>query len=59
VTAKECAHCGRVCGDFDGGWATVTDLAGKSVPVCHPNALGRPDCYSLVTVYHERLGSRR
>ena len=48
-----CAHCGRICRDYNGG--------GASVPpghiVCHPNQPGRPDCYHLITVYgHEVMG---
>lgn len=48
-----CAHCGRVCRDFEGGYASVQGKA-----VCHPNALYRPDCYHLITVYHEPMGHR-
>lgn len=51
---KRCAHCGRVCGDFAGGYAAVNNKH-----VCHPNAHGRPDCYRLVTVYHEPIGALR
>lgn len=53
---RECAHCGRMCGDYDAGSASVNDTLGNSVSVCHPNEPGRPDCYSLVTVYHQPLG---
>lgn len=45
-----CIHCGRVCGDYDGGTASVEDM-----PLCHPNAVGRPDCYRMVTVYGHPL----
>lgn len=54
TTTKTCAHCGRNCGDHAGGMASV-----DGQPVCHPNFSDRPDCYHLVTVYHEVLGSRR
>jgi hypothetical protein len=53
-----CAHCGRICGDFDGGFAAVSDADASIVQVCHPNVIGRPDCYRLITVYHEKLGAR-
>lgn len=43
--AVTCAHCGRTCGDYDGGTASL-----NGEPLCHPNAPGRPDCYSNVTV---------
>lgn len=46
-----CAHCGRVCGDADGGYASVGEFT-----VCHPNAADRPDCYHLVTVYRQPVG---
>lgn len=48
-----CAHCGRPCGNFAGGYAVV-----KNHRVCHPNVDGRPHCYKLITVYHEVLGVR-
>jgi hypothetical protein len=50
-----CAHCGRVCGDYEGGWAAVT-IGDNTYPLCHPNWPGRPDCYRLVTVYRVALG---
>lgn len=49
-----CQHCGRLAGNFGGGWAAVGEDR-----VCHPNVAGRPDCYRLITVYGEVLGSRR
>jgi hypothetical protein len=45
-----CAHCGRPCGDAEGGWGSI-----NGEPLCHPNVKGRPDCYTLVTVYHHEL----
>jgi hypothetical protein len=48
-----CTHCGRTCANFEGGYATIGNQ-----PVCHPNVEDRPDCYRLVTVYKEVLGSR-
>jgi hypothetical protein len=45
-----CVHCGRVCGDYAGGLASVERL-----PVCHPNDNNRPDCYHLITVYNHQL----
>lgn len=47
---RDCAHCGRVCGDRDGGMSVV-----NGQPLCHPNAEGRPDCYRMVTVYSHPL----
>jgi hypothetical protein len=46
-----CAHCGRPCGDAEGGWGSI-----NGEPLCHPNVEGRPDCYTLVTLYHHELG---
>lgn len=40
MIARICALCGRVCGDYAGGYASV-----KGFPLCHPNEPGRPDCY--------------
>jgi hypothetical protein len=48
-----CAHCGRPIGDMAGGCARV-----GSKRVCHPNMPGRPDCYRLITMYHEVMGVR-
>lgn len=48
-----CGHCGRPCGNFEGGFAIVA-----SVRVCHPNVKDRPDCYRLITVYNEVIGVR-
>lgn len=48
-----CMHCGRPMGDFKGGYAVVYNQ-----PVCHPNVPDRPDCYRLITVYHEVVGVR-
>lgn len=54
VTAPyECVHCGRPCGNFEGGFAVI-----RSKRVCHPNVSGRPDCYKLITVYNEVMGVR-
>ncbi len=42
-----CAHCGRDdVGTAEGGYAAV-----RGQWLCHPNESGRPDCYTLVTVY--------
>ena len=49
-----CAHCGRPCGNFEGGHASILGQR-----VCHPNVSGRPDCYRLITVYHEVVGVRQ
>lgn len=54
---RTCAHCGQVCGDYEGGYGAVTADDGTLLPLCHPNAPGRPDCYRRVTVYHESLGA--
>jgi hypothetical protein len=48
-----CVHCGRKTGDFSGGFAS--DESG--LPLCHPHAAGRPDCYHLVTVYHHPVAN--
>ncbi len=45
-----CVHCGRLCGNFEGGRASV-----YGSNVCHPNVIGRPDCYRLITVYRHML----
>jgi hypothetical protein len=49
-----CAHCGARTRDWEGGWASV-----EGQPVCHPNTSDRLDCYRLVTVYGQKLGSIR
>ena len=55
-----CDHCGRICGDFAGGYSSVSGaLWGGTFQLCHPNEEGRPDCYRLVTVYRETIGVRR
>lgn len=56
---KTCAHCGQVCGDYDGGYGAVTDEAGVLRASCHPTAPGRPDCYRRITVYAEPVGALR
>ena len=48
-----CLHCGRPCGDLAGGYAVVGNKR-----LCHPNVPDRPDCYRLLTVYHEVMGVR-
>lgn len=59
-----CAHCGRPMGNMEGGYATITaewppSPSGPGLKrVCHPNVPGRPDCYRLITIYHEVLGVR-
>ena len=50
VKPVSCAHCGRVCGDSEGGWGSL-----NGEPLCQPSVDGRPDCYRLVTVYHHPL----
>lgn len=45
-----CVHCGRVMNDYNGGHGGYNGL-----PLCHPNAPNRPDCYHMVTVYHHQL----
>jgi len=47
---RKCQHCGRMCGDYEGGFASI-----NSFPVCHPNVDTRPDCYTLVTLHHHHL----
>jgi hypothetical protein len=56
VTTYRCSHCGLKCGDYDGGYGSITGPDGKMLRLCHPNAPGRPDCYRRVTVYHETPG---
>lgn len=48
---KTCAHCGN---QFDIGGSLYLD--GVDYPVCHPDE--GQDCYRLVTVYGEPVGSR-
>ena len=45
MIVQPCAHCGRICGDYAGGYGSV-----NGYQVCHPNEADRPDCYRLVTV---------
>lgn len=47
---KTCAHCGNP----QQGSANI-----GPVPVCHPDNPDLPDCYRLITVFHEPLGIRR
>jgi len=58
MTPRLCDHCGRICGDFRGGHGSLTK-GGATFHFCHPNELDRPDCYRLVTVFHEPIGSRK
>lgn len=51
MSTATCTHCGRTCGDEEGGWGSLNGEA-----LCHPNVAGRPDCYRLVTVFHHPLG---
>jgi hypothetical protein len=48
-----CGHCGRVMGDYAGGYAAVGDTK-----LCHPNEPGRPDCYRLVTAHGHKLNCK-
>lgn len=52
IPKDTCAHCGRKCNSYEGGYASV----GYS-PVCHPNVAERPDCYHMITVYHHELNN--
>lgn len=47
-----CAH----CGNEQQGYASV-HKGGVNYPLCHPDE--GLDCYHLVTVYHEPIGSRK
>lgn len=47
-----CDHCGRVTGPAHG---SVT-AGEKTYRLCHTSDFTRPDCYRLVTVYHEPIG---
>ena len=51
-----CAHCGQVCGDYEGGYACIT-RGGAVIHLCHPNDPDRPDCYHLVTIAGDPLGA--
>ena len=51
-----CAHCGQTCGDYAGGFGGV-DYGEGTIPLCHPNDPGRPDCYRRRTVWAEPLGA--
>jgi hypothetical protein len=45
---RPCAHCGRVCGTPEAGFASL-----NGAPFCHPeDASTRPDCYRLVSYEH-------
>lgn len=46
-----CVHCGRRCGDYNGGFAS----SAEGLPLCHPNMPDRPDCSHMVEVYHHPL----
>ena len=46
-----CDHCGLNLL----GYGSVS-FGGTIVKLCHTRAIGRPDCYRRVTVYHEPLG---
>lgn len=48
---ETCVHCGRICHDPKGGYASV----GPQLPVCHPNVPDRPDCYHMITVYGHQV----
>lgn len=50
--AKSCAHCGK---RFEVGGSLHT--GGVEYPLCHPDE--GLDCYHLVTVYGEEIGSRK
>jgi hypothetical protein len=47
-----CWHCGRI----QSGYATVLH-DDVSVPVCHPSATGKPDCYQRISACGEYLGA--
>jgi hypothetical protein len=51
-----CSHCGQPCGDYPGGYSSVTAGSNPPAILCHPNDPMRPDCYRRVTVFHEPLG---
>lgn len=50
--AVPCTHCGRLAGDYAGGYAAVDGAV-----VCHPNEAGRPDCFRMITVYGHSISS--
>ncbi len=54
-----CYHCGQRCGDYEGGYGSITGPDGAIHATCHPNVPGRPDCYRRITVYHEEPGILR
>lgn len=49
---SNCAHCGRSFEDQTGHGSV------KGQVVCHPRIPDGPDCYRLITVYGEEIGSR-
>jgi hypothetical protein len=56
VQPMTCAHCGRT----DTIMGSMSTASGR-VQLCHANKDGTksdPDCYHLVTVWGEKLGSR-
>lgn len=50
IRIQGCVHCGRTCGDYNGGKGVIN---GK--PVCHPNATDRPDCFKMASQYGHPL----
>ena len=58
-TTKICAHCGQVCGDYEGGYWNVTDETGAIRAACSPMIPSRPDCHRRVTEFGEPLGALR
>lgn len=45
-----CAHCGRICGDAEGGSATYNGLN-----LCYPPQDNRPNCYKLIAFEHHHV----
>jgi hypothetical protein len=61
---KTCDHCGRQRQIM----ASLTHADGPRMYLCHPNQADHPiferngtnpDCYRLVTIYREPIGSRK
>jgi hypothetical protein len=60
ATVKRCAHCGRTMDHAEASiYYTGPDLVQRRVGLCHPADGSLPDCYRLVTVYHEEVGTRK
>lgn len=49
-----CAHCGRVCGDAEGGFGSYNGFM-----LCYPQGSERPNCYHLVAMEHHHVPCKK